>query len=138
MSVKLSPYLNFPGNTKEVMEFYKGIFGGDLKMSTFGEFPNPQLPEAYKDKIMHAQLEAGDIVIMASEGRPDQPPKVGDNISLSLSGDDSDKMKKYFNELADGGQITMPLEKQAWGDEFGMCTDKFGINWMVNIAGQAA
>jgi PhnB protein len=138
MSVKLSPYLNFKGNTKEAMEYYKEIFGGKLDMTTFGDMPSESMPtpDEYKDKIMHASLESDDITIMASEGRPDQPPVVGDNISLSLSGDEKDKMTEYFEKLQDGGEVTMPLAPQAWGDVFGMCKDKFGIHWMVNIAGE--
>lgn len=135
MSVKLNPYLNFSGNTKEVMEYYHTIFGGELKMTTFGEMGGGGMPvpEDYADKIMHAALETDDLTIMASEGMPGKPLKTGDNISLSLSGTDDNKLKKSFSALADGGQVTMPLERQMWGDEFGMCTDKFGVQWMVNI-----
>jgi PhnB protein len=136
MSVKLNPYLTFQDNCKEAMEFYKSVFGGELKLSTFGEFPNP--PEGHEDNIMHAVLESDDITLMASDGMPGGKVNVGDNVSLSLSGDDTDKLTKYFNDLADGGKITMPLDKQMWGDTFGMFTDKFGLHWMVNIAGPAA
>ena len=134
MSINLNPYLNFNGNTKEVMEFYHKIFGGELKLSPFSDFPNP--PAGYEDKIMHAALTAGNITIMASEGMPDKATKMGENVTLSLTGDheDGEKLTSYFNQLAEKGEVTEPLRKQVWGDEFGMVTDQFGIHWMINIA----
>jgi PhnB protein len=90
-------------------------------------------PADYKDKIMHAQLESDGLTLMASEGRPDQPVKAGDNISISLSGPAKGKLTEIFNQLAAGGQVTMPLATQSWGDTFGMLTDQFGIHWMVDI-----
>jgi len=132
--IKLNPYLNFDGNTKEAMEFYNQVFGGELKLTTFGEFKGMPVPDGYADKIMHAVLESDDVTLMASEGRPGIPVKAGDNVSLSLSGNDSDKLTKYFNGSAEGGKITMPMAEQGWGDMFGMCDDKFGLHWMVNIS----
>lgn len=134
MQQMLTPYLNFQGNTREAMEFYHSVFGGDLKLSTFGEFNMPNTAENYKDKIMHAVLQTPDLMIMASEGMPERNVNFGDNVSLSLAGEDSEKLTGYFNKLADGGKVTMPLEKQMWGDTFGMLTDKFGVHWMVNIS----
>jgi PhnB protein len=130
---KLNPYIALNGNAREAMEFYHGIFGGDIKFSTFGEFNMPGTPDDYKDKIMHAVIEAKDITLMASDGQPGGKVNFGDNVSLSLSGEDEAELTGYFNQLADGGKTTMPLEKQVWGDTFGMCTDKFGFHWMVNI-----
>ena len=134
MAIKLNPYINFSGNTQEAMEFYKSVFGGELTLSKFSEFPQMEVPEGYEDKIMHAQLVSGDITIMASEGKPGGEVVKGDNFSLSLSGDDEEELTKLFEALGEGGQVTMPLEKQMWGDTFGMIIDKFGISWMVNIA----
>jgi len=87
---------------------------------------------------MHAQLvtDAG-YWLMASDIMPDMPFTPGNTITVSLSGDDGDRLRQYFEKLSDGGSVTMPLEKQMWGDEFGMCTDRFGVAWMVNI-GQPA
>jgi PhnB protein len=135
MSIKLNPYLNFEGNTREAMEFYNQVFGGELTISTFGEYPDMPTPEEYKDKVMHAQLVADDITIMASEGQPGKPVDFGDNVSLSLSGDEKDRLTRYFNELSAGGEVIMPLQAQIWGDTFGACKDKFGVYWLVNIAG---
>jgi PhnB protein len=134
MSVKLNPYLTFQDNCREGMEFYHGIFGGELKLSPFSDFPHP--PEGRENNIMHAVLETGDLTLMASDGMPGGHVTPGDNVSLSLSGDDEDKLKGYFDQLAGGGKVTIPLDKQIWGDTFGMCTDKFGFHWMVNIAGK--
>src|SRR5688572_27973069 len=114
------------------MEFYAQVFGGELKTNTFGEFGGAD--EAHADKIMHAQLEAeGGLTLMASDTAPGMAYESGTNISISLSGDDDAKLRGYFEKLSDGGTVTMPLEKQMWGDVFGMCVDPFGVNWMVNI-----
>ena len=132
MTTRLNPYLNFPGTSRQAMEFYAQVFGGELKTNTFGEFGGAD--EAHADKIMHAQLETpAGYTLMASDTPPGMDTTVGTNISVSLSGDDSDALRDYFQKLSDGGTVTMPLEKQMWGDEFGMCTDRFGVPWMVNI-----
>ena len=136
MQSKLNPYINFNGNAKEVMEFYKAIFGGKLTMSTFKEGGAPVGP-ADADKIMHAMLVAdNNMILMASDTPPQMPYNPGTNISISLSGDNKEELKKYWNGLFDGAKITMPLAMAPWGDTFGMLTDKFGISWLVNIAGK--
>ncbi len=117
-----------------MLEFYHGILGGQLDLQTYGQSPMPA-PDSHKDKILHGVLEAGDhITIMAADSPPDMPlSSTHSNISLSLTGPDEDTLKKAFDALADGGKITMPLEKQFWGDLFGMVDDKFGTHWMINI-----
>jgi len=128
----LNPYISFVGNAREAMEFYHGVFGGDLKVSTFGEFGSPDTATA--DQIMHAQLETdAGYTLMASDTPPGMEHKPGTNITISLSGDDEDTLRGYWDKLSDGGQISMPLEKQMWGDIFGQLTDKFGVSWMVDI-----
>ena len=137
MASRLNPYLNFDGDTRQAMEFYKGVFGGELDINTFGEFGNEGSPGA--DKIMHAQLEtASGFTLMASDTPPGMQRNPGDSMSISLSGDDAGELRGYWEKLSDGGTVTMPLEKQMWGDEFGMCTDRFGVPWMVNITQQQA
>jgi len=131
MTSRLNPYLAFNGNAREAMEFYKSVFGGELTVSTFGEFGNDDA--ALADRVMHAQLETdAGYYLMASDLAPGMPYNPGSTITVSISGDD-EVLRDYFDKLAAGGQIIMPLEKQVWGDEFGQLTDKFGINWMVNI-----
>ena len=135
MTVRLNPYIGFDGQAREAMDFYRSVFGGELSMDTYGESGMSDDP-AQKDKIMHAQLDAGpDLLLMASDAPPGMPVDSGSRISVSLSGDDDATLRRYWDGLVAGGSVTMPLEKAPWGDSFGMCTDRYGINWMVNIAG---
>lgn len=131
----LHPYLSFRDNAREAMEFYSSIFGGKLTLNTFGEFQASEDP-AENDKIMHSMLESDGISFMASDTPNGMEHSVGKNFSMSLSGDNEQELRDYWDKLVEGGAITMPLEKAPWGDTFGMCTDKFGIDWMVNIAPQ--
>ncbi|MBB5959516.1 PhnB protein [Saccharothrix tamanrassetensis] len=132
MASRLNPYISFAGDAREAMEFYKDVFGGTLKLNTFGEFGQPDAPEA--DQIMHGMLETpGGYTLMGADTPPGMPHNPGDNITVSLSGDDAEELRGYWTRLSDGGQVTVPLEKQMWGDEFGACIDRFGIPWMVNI-----
>lgn len=132
MTTQLCPYLNFDGNARDAMEFYKSVFGGELTVQTFGEAPIDAAPEA-ADRVMHASVFSDDIVLMASDTMPGMEHDPGSNVHLSLVGPDEQALTSYFNSLAEGGSVTMPLEEQFWGDTFGMCTDKFGIHWMVNV-----
>ncbi len=133
MAARLNPYLNFSGNAREALEFYEGVFGGTATLSTYGEFGDPAAPEA--GKVMHGQLETGSgFTLMAADNPPGMERDAGNNISVSLSGDDVDELRGYWAKLSDGGTVTVPLEKQMWGDEFGMCVDRFGIPWLVNIS----
>jgi PhnB protein len=130
----LNPYLQFDGNARQAMETYRDVFGGELNLNTFGEFGAAEHEGApmNPDGIMHAQLTTDlGFTLMAS----DLPPgmEATGNGSISVSGDEGDVLRGYFEKLADGGQVAMPLEKQMWGDEFGMCTDRYGVTWMVNI-----
>jgi PhnB protein len=136
MTSKLNSYINFNGNAKEAMEFYKAAFGGNLTMSTFKESGmNPD--EAQGNQIMHAMLIADNgMTIMASDTPSHFEYKPGTNVSMSLSGDNEAELKGYWEKLSQGGKIMQPLAKAPWGDEFGMFTDKFGIQWLVNIAPQ--
>lgn len=136
MQSKLNPYISFKGNTKEAMEFYKSVFGGDLELSTYKEGGMAE-NQGDPNQIMHAMLTAPNgMTLMASDLPDGMEYKPGTNISISLSGDNEEELSGYYNKLAEGGQIAQPLEKAPWGDMFGMLTDKFGIFWMVNIAGK--
>jgi PhnB protein len=133
MASKLNPYISYNGNAREAFEFYKGVFGGELALNTFGEFGASNSADA--DKIMHATLEAPNgFTLMGSDTPAELEYKPGTTMSVSLSGDDSDDLRGYYEKLAEAGTVTMPLEKQVWGDEFGMVLDQFGVSWMVNIA----
>jgi PhnB protein len=135
MATTLNPYISFVDNARQAMEFYKQVFGGTLTLNTFGEFG----AEEQQDGIMHAQLETpSGYTIMASDTPPGMQHQSGTNITISLSGDDGKELRGYWEKLSDGGTVTMPLEKQMWGDEFGQLTDRFGIGWLVNISDATA
>ncbi|MBB3083093.1 VOC family protein [Geodermatophilus sabuli] len=133
MTSRLNPYINFSDTARPALEFYREVFGGELAISTFGEAGGADGPDA--DKVMHGQLETpAGYTLMVSDAPTGMDLDTGTNISISLSGDDGDELRGYFSKLADGGSVSVPLEKQMWGDEFGMCVDRFGIAWMVNIS----
>jgi PhnB protein len=130
----LNPYINLDSSARQALEFYHGIFGGKLTMSTFKEFGASQDPSD-DDKIMHGQVDGDNgITLMVS----DAPSWIQDrptvsNISISLSGADEDNLRRYWDGLAAGATINQPLVSAPWGDTFGMLTDQFGVDWMVNI-----
>ncbi len=133
MAATLNPYVSFDGDARQAIEFYHAVFGGELKVNTFGEYGMPD--PAFADKIMHGQLETPDgFTLMVADTPPGTEHNPGTNIAISLSGDDGDQLRGWWAQLADGGTVSVPLEKQMWGDEFGACRDRFGIDWMVNIA----
>ena len=136
MASQLNPYLNFNGNARQALEFYASVFGGNLNLSTFADFGSKDEPNA--DKIMHGQLETdAGYTIMAADTPPGMEYQGMHGFGVSLSGDDGDALHGYWEKLTASGTTTMPLQKQAWGDEFGMCTDGFGIPWLVNISQQS-
>jgi PhnB protein len=137
MAAQLNPYLSFRDNAREVMEFYHSVLGGELAMNTFEEFGASEDP-AEANKIMHSQLSTEDGLVLMAADTPNQMEYTpGSTISLSLSGDDDAELRGYWETLSADGTIVMPLDKAPWGDTFGMCVDKFGTTWMVNIAGSA-
>ena len=138
MGTRLNPYLSFRDSAREAMEFYHSVFGGKLTTNTFAESQASEDP-AEQDKIMHSLLEAdGGLVIMAADTPNSMELTPGSNFAVSLSGEDEAELRGYWGRLSDGGTVTMPLEKAPWGDTFGMCVDRFGVSWMVNVAGTPA
>ncbi|MFE1771035.1 VOC family protein [Streptomyces sp. NPDC059008] len=134
MPSRLNPYISFDGDARQAMEFYKKVFGGTLAMNTFGEFGGQEAGAA-ADKIMHSMLETDSgFTLMCADTPPGMEYKPGNNISVSLSGDDVGELRGYWDKLSADGTVAVPLEKQMWGDVFGMCTDRFGITWLVNIS----
>ncbi len=130
MASQLNPYIGFKDTARPAMEFYRDVFGGQLDVNTFGEFGGET-----SDLLMHAQLQTpSGYTIMAADTPPGMEHSAGSQITMSLSGDDADELRGYWDALAADGTVAMPLEKQTWGDVFGMVTDKWGIPWMVNIA----
>jgi PhnB protein len=132
LASRLNPYISFTGNARQALEFYKDVFGGTLALNTYGDYGAKDSPEA--NNIMHGMLETDSgFTLMGADNPPGTDLHAGDNMAVSLSGDDADELRGYWTKLAGGGTVSVPLEKQMWGDEFGMCVDQFGIAWMVNI-----
>jgi PhnB protein len=136
MPALLNPYISFKDNARQAMEFYKTVFGGKLTLSTFNEYQASQDPNE-GNKIMHGMLVAENgMTLMGADTPNGMEYSEGSQISISLSGENEAELRGYWDKLSSGSMITMPLEKAPWGDTFGMLTDKFGVNWLVNIAGQ--
>ncbi|WP_342022628.1 VOC family protein [Arthrobacter citreus] len=133
MSTTLNPYLSFRDNARDAMAFYQSVFGGTLESSTFAEMNMADDP-AEANKIMHSSLTTDNgMVLMASDTPSSMNLDEGSSYSISLSGNDGEQLRGYWDKLLDGGQMTLPLEKAPWGDMFGMLTDKFGTSWMISI-----
>ena len=134
MTTKLNPYLSFRDTAKQAMEFYQSVFGGELTLSTFGDFQASEDP-AEQGKIMHGMLVTDNgLTLMGSDTPNTLDYMPGNNYSVSLSGEDAAELRGFWDGLAAGGTVSMPLERAPWGDFFGMCADKFGVNWLINIA----
>ena len=135
MTSRLNPYLGFRDNAREAMDFYQSVFGGEITRSTFGEYQASEDP-AEQDKIMHSELTTpSGFSLMASDTPNSMDLPTSSSVTVSLSGEDKAELTGYWEKLVEGGSVTMPLNKAPWGDSFGMVVDRFGTNWMVNIAG---
>lgn len=132
----INPYLNFGGNCEEAFGFYKSLFGGEFSnVSRFSDMPaDDQSPQVDGNLIMHVSLPLGEDQVLMGSDRPDSmgPTTSGDNVQITLNPSNLEEASRLFTGLADGGQITMPFEKTFWGADFGMCTDRYGIHWMVS------
>jgi PhnB protein len=138
----VNAYVNFDGNCAQAFDFYKSVFGGEFQARMkFGEAPGMEAPPEQKDKLMHVALPIGkNTVLMGSDWSPQMfgPMVRGNSFSLTVNADDRAEADKLFNGLSAGGKVTMPITEAFWGAYFGMCTDKFGINWMVNCDNKKA
>lgn len=135
--MKLNPYLNFDGNCEEALNFYADVLAGEIKMlMRFSEMPPDtcEIDEALKDKIMHATLEFGEgnTLLFSDSGAPDFVQ--GTNAHMSLNIPEVTVAENIYNSLLEGGNATMPFVPAFWGGNFGMLTDKFGVQWMVSSA----
>ena len=138
MAVRLNPYITFDGNTREAMNRYREVLGGELDVTTFGEGGVPA-ELGPPEQVMHAVLETPHgFTLMAADKPTVMDVTAGDNVAVSISGDDETLMRGWWDGLSEGGTVAMPLEKASWGDTFGQCTDRFGITWLMNIAGTPA
>lgn len=132
----VNPYLAFDGNCEEAFEFYRSVFGGEFSdLSRFSDAPSAS-PGSAEDatRIMHVSLPLADDQVLMGSDRPVEmePGTFGDSVAVSIAPDDGEEGRRIFESLSGGGQVTMPYERQFWGADFGMCTDKYGIHWMVN------
>jgi PhnB protein len=137
MATTINTYLNFKDTAKDAMDFYRSIFGGELQSTTFAEYQVSEDP-AEQHKIMHARLTTDSgYVLMAADTPNSMEYTVPTGHSLSISGDDEAELRRYWEILAGTGTEVLPLTPSPWGDSFGMCVDRFGISWMINIAASA-
>jgi PhnB protein len=133
----LNPYLSFKNQAREAMEFYRSVFGGELMISTFADYPDMAQDPAEQNLVMHAQLETPDgFVLMGSDTPSSMEYSKPAGISVSISGDEEASLQGYWDKLADGGSVTMPFDTPPWGGKFGMLTDRYGIDWMVAVNAQ--
>jgi PhnB protein len=130
----LNPYLSFKDNAREAIEFYHGVFGGELNITTFADFPGSVDDPAENDLVMHSQLTSPEgLVLMASDTPSRMSYEAPAGIAVSLSGEDDPQMQRYWEALAEGGTVTMPYDTPPWGGKFGMLRDRFGIDWMLTL-----
>ncbi|RLV71148.1 glyoxalase/bleomycin resistance protein/dioxygenase [Streptomyces sp. CBMAI 2042] len=141
MGSRLNPYISFDANARQAMKFYQEVFGGELEVSTAADFGSANSGSADSgpadasdaDKVLHARLDTPDgCTVMAWDVPEGVPYHPGNDVAVYLGGDDTE-LRVRFERLSEGGTVTMPLEKQPWGDEAGVLVDRFGITWMVNI-----
>lgn len=130
----LNPYLSFRSNAREAIEFYQSVFGGDVEISTFGEYEDMVEDPSEKELIMHSQLTSPDgFVLMASDTPGSMPYREPGGSSISVSGEDEAQLQRFWDALSEGGSVSMPFETPPWGGRFGMLRDKFGIDWMIAL-----
>jgi PhnB protein len=114
------------------MQFYREVLGGNLTLHTLDKQGSPKAAGP-GDRIAYSRLEAEGIIIVGSDGHPDYPAKVGENMAVAVGGTDRERLTRIFNGLAEGGKIKGQPASQPWGADVGWLTDKFGINWVVSI-----
>ncbi|WP_194396485.1 VOC family protein [Microbacterium atlanticum] len=130
----LNPYLSFADQAREAMTFYQGVFGGELDISTFGQYEGMVQDPAEADLVMHAQLTSPDgFVLMAADTPTGMTWRQPAGMAVSVSGDDEALLQGFWDKLTDRGTVTMPFDTPPWGGRFGMLTDRFGIDWMVAV-----
>ncbi|WP_432487519.1 VOC family protein [Kineococcus sp. SYSU DK018] len=136
MAPRLSPYVSLPGTAREAPAFYRSVLGGEVTISTFGEFGVAEGIDP--DGVMHGQFDTpSGFTLMVSEAVAGKSSATGSNLALCLFGDDLEQLRGFFTGLAEGGEVTTPLAAQVWGDQYGALTDRFGVDWMVDVSAPA-
>ena len=126
-----NPYLNFDGNAREAMTFYQKCLDAELSVQTFKDV-KMDVPKGAENRVVHARLQKGSAVLMASDTVPGMPYKQGSNFQVNIDCESVQEEDEYFTALSEGGKVTMPLQDTFWNARFGMLTDRFGVNWMFN------
>ncbi len=133
---KLNPYLTFNGNCREVFDFYRTVFGGEFAAyMTFADGPPEyEFPENEKGLIMHVSLPVGDSMLMGSDTSSAFGPLAvtGTNFSISIDVESNARADELFAQLSEGGSVKMPMADTFWGSYFGLCTDQYGVSWMIS------
>ncbi|GEP48618.1 VOC family protein [Microbacterium saccharophilum] len=130
----LNAYISFRNTAREALEFYQSVLGGELTLNDFSAYPDMGVDPSETHLIMHGQLTTEDgMTLMASDSPTGMPYTAPAGISVSLSGDDAERLQRAWDGLSDGGTVVMPYEEPPWGGRFGMLTDRFGIDWMVAL-----
>jgi PhnB protein len=135
--MKFIPYLSFNGNAEEALEFYAKTFNGTInRIMRYSEIPNeentPQIPEDYKNKVLHSELNIGNVIIYLSDTFPGMNVNYGNSISININPDNEEELRTIFTKLSSGGNVETPVDKMFWGSIFGSLTDKFGISWSLD------
>ena len=142
MTINLSPYVNWRGQAREAMEFYRSVLGGALSVTTFAEMGGAEMgvAEDEVDWVMHSSLTVSDTVLLMGADHPHSVPGEPQTQQVSLSGphEDADTLRAWWDGLSEGATIHEPLAPAPWGDTFGMLRDRYGVDWLVNIAGPQA
>lgn len=133
MANKANPYISFNGNARQAMEYYRSVFGGELKISTFKEFNLSRTP-ADDNKVMHSVLEISpEFTIMGADIASHMQFDNGQRVTIALSGENETELGSYFQKLSSGGSVIEKWDQAPWGDYFGLLTDKFGVVWMLDV-----
>ncbi len=134
MATAAIPYITFAGNAREALNFYQSVFGGKVEISTFGDF---NVPGAPADGVMHGALTTDEFAVYGSDAMATGDLDGANRIRIAIAGDDLDTLSRSFDGLAQGGNVTTPLEKQMWGDMYGEVIDQYGVAWLFNIGSAA-
>ncbi len=132
----LNPYLIFNGNCRQAMDFYRQCLGGVLYTMSYAEIPGgpgPDFPEANKNWLIHARITLKSLVLMASDAKPGTPVRQGTSAFISVSCESVQEIEDLFKALSERGEVIMPLQETFFALRFGMLTDQFGVQWMLNL-----
>lgn len=133
MVISMYPYIVLNGQAQNAIPFYEHALGATvLRVQTFAEMPNQEIPEEAKKRVLHAHLKVGDMDLMLSDTFPGQPYEIGHQVTIAITIGDAKNSKELFTKLCEGGHVEMPLQKTFWSPAYGQVRDKFGVTWQVS------